>query len=69
VSRADDLRAELALLELEGEYRAAKEAGADRDELKAFDLRAARRSFRDARAGAATASPDVVAVTTDVPEV
>jgi hypothetical protein len=69
MSRADELRAELALLELEDEYVAAKESGADREALKALGLREARQAFREQREGATVASPDVIQVTTEVPEV
>jgi hypothetical protein len=67
VSRADELRAELALLELEDEFVAAKESGEVTREQKAA-LREARREFREQRAGGAAVSPDAVSVTADVQE-
>jgi hypothetical protein len=59
VSRADELRAELALLELEDEFVAAKASGEVTREQKAA-LREARRAFREQRSGGAVASPDVI---------
>jgi hypothetical protein len=50
MSKADDLRAELVLAELEEELAAAKADGAVSKELK-DKVRAARRAFREAREG------------------
>jgi hypothetical protein len=67
MSRADELRAELELLELEAEFVAAKESGEVTREQK-LALREARRAFREQREGAAVASPDVIEVKADVAE-
>ena len=69
MSRADDLRAELELLEVEEKYRELKGSGAKRAKLKALELREARRKFREAREGAATVNPDTINATAEVPEV
>jgi hypothetical protein len=50
MSKADDLRAELALAELEEELAEAKADGGASRELK-DKVRAARRAFREAREG------------------
>jgi hypothetical protein len=51
MTRADDLRAELELAELEDELVAAKDAGGDPDELREIKdkVRAARQAHREAR--------------------
>jgi hypothetical protein len=53
MTRADDLRAELALAELEDELVDAKAAGGDPDELREIKdkVRAARQAHREAREG------------------
>jgi hypothetical protein len=53
MARADELRAELDLLDLEDRYAAAKESGASKDELRALGLREARQAFREQREGTA----------------
>jgi hypothetical protein len=63
VSRADQLRAELELLDLEEQFVAAKESGDLTTEMK-LELREKRRAFREARSGGAVAAPDPVRVTT-----
>lgn len=72
MGRADDRRAkyeaEMAVLALEDELVAAKEAGGDTDELQAR-LREARQAFRATREGDAAASPDAIAATAAVQEV
>jgi hypothetical protein len=50
MSKADDLRAELALAELEEEFADAKADGSVSRELK-NQVRAARQTFREAREG------------------
>lgn len=51
MARADDLRAELELLELQERYAEAKAAGASKEDLRALGLREARQVFRAAREG------------------
>ncbi len=67
MSRAEDLRAELALLEQEAAFAAAKEAGDVTAEQK-LELRAARRQFRDQRDGSASTAPDTVRASAAVKE-
>lgn len=69
MSRADDLRAELALLEVEEQYRELKGSGAKRAKLKALELREARRKFREAREGATSVNPATIEAAAEVPEV
>jgi hypothetical protein len=65
MSRADELRAryaaELAVLDLEDELVAAKDAG-DLEAIRDVKdrLRSARQSFRESRAGDGTASPATI---------
>lgn len=68
MSRADELRAELALLDLESEFRAAKETGTVIREQK-LALREARQAFREQREGVAIVQPDTVEATAAIPEV
>lgn len=49
MARADDLRAELDLLDLEERYAQAKAGGASKDELRGMGLREARQAFRETR--------------------
>lgn len=67
MSRAEDLRAELALLQLEEDFAAAKQAGEVTAEQKA-ELREARRRFREQRDGSASAAPDTVRASATVKE-
>lgn len=75
MSRADELRAELAVAELEEQLVAAKDAGDVPAELKR-ELRAARQAHREMREAAAAeledgdavASPATIAVTAEVQE-
>lgn len=60
MSRAEELRAELDLLDLEQQYAAAKAGGATKDELRAMGLREAREAFRALRDGSAAATPPTV---------
>ena len=50
MSRSDQLRAELAVAELEERLAAAKAAGDDISELK-HEVRAARQAYRESREG------------------
>lgn len=65
MSRAEELRAELALLEHEADFAAAKAAGEVTPEQK-LELREARRQFRELRAGSASAQPETVTATANV---
>ncbi len=73
MSRADELRAELAVVELEERLVQAKADGEDHADLK-HELREARRVFREGREqsppdiadGDAVARPDTVEVVTGV---
>lgn len=65
MSRAEDLRAELALLDLEDEFVAAKEDGTVTPEMK-LALRDARREFRERRAGSAAVAPEAIGTKTVV---
>lgn len=73
MSRAEELRAELAVVELEEQLVAAKEAGDVPAELK-HELRAARQTHRELRAAntelddEGVARPDTVAATAEVQE-
>jgi hypothetical protein len=62
VSRADELRAELELIELEDRFVAAKESG-DVTREQRLELRAARQAFRERREGSAVASPETIRAT------
>ena len=73
MSRADELRAEMAVVELEEQLIAAKAAGEVPRELKEA-LREARRSWRTLRSGepdegGAVVTPDPVTVTATVTDV
>ena len=68
MSRADELRAELELLELEDDFVRAKESGDVTMEQK-LELREARKEFRQRRAGGAQASPDAIEVSTGIAQI
>lgn len=61
MSRAEELRAELALLDQEADFVEAKQTGQDTPELRAA-LREARKAFREQRAGSAVAAPEPIQV-------
>jgi len=65
VGRADELRTELELLELEDLFVAAKENGSLTAEMKS-ELREKRRAFRQLREGAAEANPAPITATSTV---
>lgn len=68
MSRADELRAELELLELEEAFVAAKADGSVTADMK-LALREKRRTVREARSRGVAASPATVTAKTDVPKV
>ena len=65
MSRADELRAELDLMELEAKFVQAKKSGKATPKQRA-ELREARRAFRERRAGSAAASPEAIETKTGV---
>lgn len=67
MGRADELRAELEVLDLEAQFVAAKENGEVTQEMK-HELRDARRSMRERREGSDTAAPATIETTADLPQ-
>lgn len=65
MSRADELRAELELLDLEAKFVAAKKSGKATPELRA-GLREARRAFRLQREGSAAVATEPIAAKSSV---
>lgn len=69
MSRQQDLRAELALLDMEADFRERKLAGEEPTMAEKLELRAAREQFRSQRAAGAVVSPDTVSVSAGVAEI
>ncbi len=67
MSRADELRAELELLDAEERFAAAKESGVTMEEK--LELREKRKAFREQRAGSSSAAPESIQVSTSVTEI
>lgn len=68
MSRRDELRAELELLDLEEAFIEAKADGTATQEMK-DELRQKRREIREARASAIAVSPATITAKADVKEV
>jgi hypothetical protein len=67
VSRADELRAELELLDAEERFAQAKETGVTMKEK--LELRKLRKAFREQRAGSASTAPEPIQTSTSVTEI